>query len=420
MDSPHVARAGRSIPARAGEPTFAATPGYRGWVYPRACGGTTGEAADHQPIQGLSPRVRGNLVANEGFLTGDGSIPARAGEPLAKQPTTNLFKVYPRACGGTLLTPGISPMVLGLSPRVRGNQPQGVETVLRCRSIPARAGEPHTRPASAPSPSVYPRACGGTIASISSLAGVTGLSPRVRGNLRCYRRRRRNRGSIPARAGEPYQQRPVSFAVRVYPRACGGTAAASFPAAPGHRRRSIPARAGEPTQVHASYEPYRVYPRACGGTFGIQGIDPLDTGLSPRVRGNRVHCAMSLYPIGSIPARAGEPVAGYDQPGLPGVYPRACGGTGMMLELAEMASGLSPRVRGNLSGQPGYDSGRGSIPARAGEPLAKQLDITNLFKGSIPARAGEPRSAPRGTAPGRVYPRACGGTRGTAPGRCRS
>ena len=52
----------RSIPACAGEPHGAGTGQSYGWVYPRVCGGTPGPLYYLTVGQGLSPRVRGNLL----------------------------------------------------------------------------------------------------------------------------------------------------------------------------------------------------------------------------------------------------------------------------------------------------------------------------------------------------------------------
>ena len=194
-------------------------------VYPRACGGT-GDRGFYQGIpvglsprvrgnhpddataavdkDGLSPRVRGNPRLPDSAMTLDrlGSIPARAGEPQESKEVDPLFKVYPRACGGTSGLTDEQSTGLGLSPRVRGNQCQ-----------PA-------------GPAVYPRACGGTSSEPSRcwLVLVAGLSPRVRGNqFRLAMRRPMARGLSPRVRGNPER-----------------------PSRPEHSRRSIPARAGEP------------------------------------------------------------------------------------------------------------------------------------------------------------------------------
>ena len=70
-----------------------------------------------------------------------------------------------------------------------------------------------------------------------------------------------------------------------------------------------------------------VYPRVCGGTR--TAVFPALTlrGLSPRVRGNPVLVAVNLAPSMSIPACAGEPVNLQHCAVVYGVYPRVCGGT---------------------------------------------------------------------------------------------
>ena len=153
----------------------------------------------------------------------------------------------------------------------------------------------------------------------------TGLSPRVRGNRVKGSCVSPSVGSIPACAGEPYFMLPGG---------CEGT----------------------------------VYPRVCGGTIFNAAGRGIRLGLSPRVRGNPICCLSSHLCIGSIPACAGEPIAGTWFTFLYGVYPRVCGGTGPRSEKMKYCTGLSPRVRGNLH-QPRFSNKNNrSIPACAGEP----------------------------------------------------
>ena len=51
-------------------------------------------------------------------------------------------QVYPRVCGGTPDEGEGARELVGLSPRVRGNQPHPHRAVDRLGSIPACAGEP--------------------------------------------------------------------------------------------------------------------------------------------------------------------------------------------------------------------------------------------------------------------------------------
>ena len=91
-----------------------------------------------------------------------GSIPARAGEPAWAAGGPQVFGVYPRACGGTTLRNGLTNELLGLSPRVRGNRRDSGAWLGAKGSIPARAGEPDVIAREQPLDRVYPRACGGT------------------------------------------------------------------------------------------------------------------------------------------------------------------------------------------------------------------------------------------------------------------
>ena len=151
---------------------------------------------------------------------------------------------------------------------------------------------------------------------------------------------------------------------------------------------SIPARAGEPRFGTPCVARVGVYPRACGGTSLASALTRRPTGLSPRVRGNLPRQSYRPAVSRSIPARAGEPLTRCQPYSLSTVYPRACGGTADIANRATDYPGLSPRVRGNLGLRPETWNG----------------------KRSIPARAGEPRPLRRARAPRRVYPRACGGT----------
>ena len=268
--------------------------------------------------------------------------------------------------------------------------------------------------------------CGGTLDPPPPLFDDTGLSPRVRGNLRGWATDRQVRGlsprvrgnrsvpplsslsgrSIPACAGEPSTIENARRLAQVYPRVCGGTWVkyddnGSYhglsPRVRGNPRgvgnvvdshKSIPACAGEPLSFSFFFYILMVYPRVCGGTEPMYRIPKRAMGLSPRVRGNRTWLAVPPVETWSIPACAGEPDESPAVSGLYQVYPRVCGGTGAIGLGVWGVGGLSPRVRGN----PDKDWATPKKP------------------GSIPACAGEPACGRR-VAPGvRVYPRVCGGT----------
>ena len=156
---------------------------------------------------------------------------------------------------------------------------------------------------------------------------------------------------------------------------------------PGHGG-SIPACAGEPVDGDHSALVAAVYPRVCGGTGVIVRVAPPHRGISPRVRGNPDGSGAAAMAQGSIPACAGEPALRQSASRVYGVYPRVCGGTLLGLRPGLAAAGLSPRVRGNLHKADAAHNAARSIPACAGEPMQ--------------GRGGPPAEW--------VYPRVCGGT----------
>ena len=373
------------------------------------------------------------------------SIPACAGEPQHNTARSSRQWVYPRVCGGTFRRRAGGQDVGGLSPRVRGNLAGVVNALQSGRSIPACAGEPPLADKSPRTARVYPRVCGGTCHTLSRPSQRRGLSPRVRGNR------------LP----------PLSITATVYPRVCGGTCWKAAlrsrmmglsPRVRGNPERvsqrnpafgSIPACAGEPRRTELVLEPAKVYPRVCGGTLYQLGRGNASRGLSPRVRGNRIPKPQRSNIAGSIPACAGEPPRRSVRPAGASVYPRVCGGTARSNSPTWKAPGLSPRVRGNLSPGGRGGSGRGSIPACAGEPYAHRppapptrvyprvcggttadsghpvtgLGLSPRVRGnllpplrippperSIPACAGEPRPVTGWCWVAMVYPRVCGGT----------
>ena len=399
----------RSIPACAGEPYRVAACGVRRAVYPRVCGGTSLCTLRYTHCLGLSPRVRGNLprgvrracaVYRPGLsprvrgnhvvafpaACGVRSIPACAGEPERRRPDSVRATVYPRVCGGTDWSRRGRRSRRGLSPRVRGNPGGTSKRDAAWRSIPACAGEPTLSLGSHTATTVYPRVCGGTSISRRYKSSPYGLSPRVRGNPSDFRESKRQRGSIPACAGEPDEEAQRGAGLPVYPRVCGGTLDSSDEDAPAMglspRVRgnlpdlapsvsyigSIPACAGEPKEKRGQSAGVKVYPRVCGGTRRKLPTAWTNTGLSPRVRGNLLCGDVAGTPNRSIPACAGEPGRRVDRSRPLEVYPRVCGGTISGFARCRLAVGLSPRVRGNLDEPAAARLELGSIPACAGEP----------------------------------------------------
>ena len=221
-----------------------------------------------------------------------------------------------------------------------------------------------------------------------------GLSPRVRGNHEVRPAVRGHGGSIPACTGEPLYATKSCIGARVYPRVYGGTRliAELRMAEPGLSPRvrgnpagsamldgtawSIPACTGEPDVAPRDDSRRRVYPRVYGGTQSRYWALSSASGLAPRVRGN-LRRARALNGItGSIPACTGEPVRSGRWRTLTPVYPRVYGGTVRNRPTARAVRGLSPRVRGNRIKDECDLRPHWSIPACTGEPRSS-LDVSH-------------------------------------------
>ena len=237
-----------SIPACAGEPCCAAA--WAAWaeVDPRVCGGARSRIWLEVTAEGRSPRVRGSLPCSRSIKRRRGSIPACAGEPRQPVLPWRRRKVDPRVCGGAQPVIRVGHQSEGRSPRVRGSQGTATTSKATTRSIPACAGEPSRPVGVFGFPEVDPRVCGGAHRDGIRQRSYQGRSPRVR-------------GSRPSGVGDEKQ------------------------------RGSIPACAGEPARVVFTGKYHRVDPRVCGGAHLSYFFFLVAKGRSPRVRGSRLRPA---------------------------------------------------------------------------------------------------------------------------------
>ena len=316
---------GGSIPACAGEAARAASAKRAKTVYPRVCGGSNAQVSQPWPAEGLSPRVRGKRMGFCAIDTPEGSIPACAGEAPPPGHRPPAAAVYPRVCGGSSHPHSGPRQAKGLSPRVRGKLIAGEHILDFQRSIPACAGEATGCWTKRKAGKVYPRVCGGSTKLGQVAQPLQGLSPRVRGKPDVRPADFVFLRSIPACAGEAvgYAPRPetgqgLSPRVRGKPRRLPGGAGDDG---------SIPACAGEAAMRKYWNRLVKVYPRVCGGSRPRPGAGWTPGGLSPRVRGKRDGEYVTQGGLGSIPACAGEAEAIWSGSPYQTVYPRVCGGS---------------------------------------------------------------------------------------------
>ena len=354
--------------------------------YPREHGGTHCEVGILCCEGGLSPRARGNLPHIPLGKYQKGTIPASTGEPANNNDADYSSGDYPREHGGTSVDSETEAHGKGLSPRARGNRWHRQTREALPRTIPASTGEPSYRLRFPAHHWDYPREHGGTNSLRRRGTRKRGLSPRARGNPTPGWSCSSTEGTIPASTGEPCSGAMRTITGGDYPREHGGTSrrrrAGTYhqglsPRARGNRIAgdlaeqaggTIPASTGEPSNVPRRSGLSGDYPREHGGTMGPVGIGRYQYGLSPRARGNHSRYRRRCHRQRTIPASTGEPNAsgvGYRRRKD---YPREHGGTDYSERAGTLATGLSPRARGNRYRCRCLSDWLRTIPASTGEP----------------------------------------------------
>ena len=313
--------------------------------------------------------------------------------------------------------------------------------------------------------------------------GLSGPSPRARGIRSAGGAARPALRSIPASAGNPRLSSSFGRTAGVHPRERGESRSASglsscgagpsprargIPLQRGERDgriRSIPASAGNPGKERFEPRSLQVHPRERGESRTFRSLKAASEGPSPRARGIRGVRAQTGVELGSIPASAGNPGAGFffwrrtgvhprergesaPPPASPAtstrVHPRERGESMLIPDTSPDSTGPSPRARGIRVRQPRPRGALGSIPASAGNPQSNMFRSASLWvhprergesqtpgvrhfpcrgpsprargirgrvfsfgaeRGSIPASAGNPAAPAASTAISRVHPR---------------
>ena len=174
-------------------------------AYPRSRGATPDLDVTVVAASGLSPLARGNLLCGGNEALGQGPIPARAGQPSPVYVRLRGDGAYPRSRGATRDYLSTQIAGLGLSPLARGNPLSPPFFPDVAGPIPARAGQPFVQRPKQITKTAYPRSRGATYITEVQPARVVGLSPLARGNPEQYRAAITPYRPIPARAGQPAQ-----------------------------------------------------------------------------------------------------------------------------------------------------------------------------------------------------------------------
>ena len=150
----------RIIPAHAGNTDRESCAWCPRRDHPRACGEHMPPSCSILTVLGSSPRMRGTLCPVCLDLRVVGIIPAHAGNTAPFQALNWLMRDHPRACGEHTHANGFYFKFLGSSPRMRGTLFLFGRRRRRGGIIPAHAGNTDRGIARYPYTRDHPRACG--------------------------------------------------------------------------------------------------------------------------------------------------------------------------------------------------------------------------------------------------------------------
>ena len=189
------------IPACAGNTEAAVDDEIVSRDHPRVCGEHFHDPYTGRTMRGSSPRVRGTPGRGCGGRSRRRIIPACAGNTRTPRGFRTGRRDHPRVCGehSPHDLPGAPHQ--GSSPRVRGTRPHRPRWHSGQGIIPACAGNTWTEGLRPGDAGDHPRVCGEHAPPLACLFDARGSSPRVRGTLRRRRRARAEIGIIPACAG---------------------------------------------------------------------------------------------------------------------------------------------------------------------------------------------------------------------------
>ena len=190
-------------------------------AHPRSCG-ENAKPDPHRLVEpGSSPLMRGKLTRGTASCVTRGLIPAHAGKTVSLALVPAWCWAHPRSCGENNWEAGLSCLLTGSSPLMRGKPPTSPPTCATCGLIPAHAGKTRRPQSQFMAIRAHPRSCGENEVGACAASWPRGSSPLMRGKLGPRRRRSARPRLIPAHAGKTWLGCESAKTVGAHPRSCG-------------------------------------------------------------------------------------------------------------------------------------------------------------------------------------------------------
>ena len=181
----------------------------------------------------------------------------------------------------------------------------------------------------------------------------------------------------------------------------------------------IPARAGRTSMRSSSVHSSGAHPRSRGADLVRRDVETQRQGSSPLARGGPPPGSCGSSGRGLIPARAGQTSSAWAYPGRRRAHPRSRGADAGIRFTYRLPRGSSPLARGGRHQRCHARRKQGLIPARAGRTLEVPRG-TIRASGSSPLARGGLRGRPRRRGRDGLIPARAGRTRSSGRPRSRT
>ena len=294
-----------------------------------------------------------------------GLIPAHAGKTGTGYLLVRNDGAHPRSRGENVTLSRSRSILTGSSPLTRGKRSRPRRRRRERGLIPAHAGKIAVAHGHLRRAAAHPRSRGENRRDRPPMESAPGSSPLTRGKYECDVCYLARSGLIPAHAGKITRKAQRRRSARAHPRSRGENAVR-------HRDRNrarwlIPAHAGKIRLHYASRPVYRAHPRSRGENTARTGRRRAVRGSSPLTRGKCRAQQLVGYGERLIPAHAGKMEASRRRPRTSGAHPRSRGENEIYNFAMKQCPGSSPLTRGKSRCRPLISTPLGLIPAHAGK-----------------------------------------------------